>query len=65
MFEKVQILEIFYSLFYQKRCEFYQVIDIGVNISERKIGTERTKKRKKRELVCFPTARGRNGVHRL
>ena len=34
---------------------------IGVNISERKSGTERTKKRKKRELVCFPTARGRNG----
>ena len=27
---------------------------IGVNISERKIGTERTKKRKKRELVFFP-----------
>ena len=38
---------------------------IGVNISERKSGTERTKKRKKRELICFPTARGRNGVHRL
>ena len=38
---------------------------IGVNISERKSGTEWTKKRKKRELVCFPTARGRNGVHRL
>ena len=38
---------------------------IGVNISERKSGTERTKKRKKREFVCFPTARGRNGVHRL
>ena len=32
---------------------------IGVNISERKSGTERTKKR---ELVCFPTARARNGV---
>ena len=31
---------------------------IGVNISERKSGTERPKKRKKRELVCFPTARG-------
>ena len=30
-----------------------------------KSGTERTKKRKKRELICFPTARGRNGVHRL
>ena len=27
---------------------------IGVNISERKSGTERTKKRKKRELVFFP-----------
>ena len=27
---------------------------IGVNISERKSGTERTKKRKKRELLCFP-----------
>ena len=40
-------------------------IGIGVNISERKSETERTKKRKKRELVCFPTARGRNGVHRL
>ena len=38
---------------------------IGVNISERKSGTERKKKRKKRELVCFPTDRGRNGVHRL
>ena len=38
---------------------------IAVNISERKSGTERTKKRKKRELVCFPTARGRNGVNRL
>ena len=31
---------------------------MGVNISERKSGTERTKKRKKRELVCFLTARG-------
>ena len=38
---------------------------IGVNISERKSGTERKKKREKREVVCFPTARGRNGVHRL
>ena len=35
-------------------------LPIGVNISERKSGTERTKKRKKRELVCFPTARGSN-----
>ena len=31
---------------------------IGVNISERKSGTERTKKRKKRELVCFPHRQG-------
>ena len=38
---------------------------IGVNISERKSGTEPKKKRKKRELVCFPTARGCNEVHRL
>ena len=39
---------------------------IGVNISERKSRTERTKKRKKRELVFF-TARGATGtvVHRL
>ena len=41
------------------------MLGVGVNISERKSGTERTKKRKKRELVCFPTSRGRNGVHRL
>ena len=39
--------------------------NIGVNISERKSGTERTKKRKKRELVFFSTARGRNVVHHL
>ena len=32
---------------------------IGVNIRERKSGTERTKRRKKRELVLSPTARGR------
>ena len=32
---------------------------IGVDISERKSGTERTKKRKKLELVFF-TTRGRN-----
>ena len=32
-------------------------LDIGVNIGELKSGTERTKKRKKRELVFFPTAR--------
>ena len=31
---------------------------IGVNISERKSGTDWTKKRKKRELVCFSTAGG-------
>ena len=31
---------------------------IGVNISERKSGTERTKKRKKRELVCFSHRQG-------
>ena len=41
-------------------------IYIGVNISERKSGTERTKKRQKRELVFF-TTRGATGtgVHRL
>ena len=40
---------------------------IGVNISGQKGGTERTKKRKKLELVSFPTARGATGtvVHRL
>ena len=42
---------------------------IGVNISERKSGTERTKKRKKRELVFFTawTAGVATGavVHRL
>ena len=32
---------------------------IGVNLSERKSRTERTKKRKKRELVFFLTTRGR------
>ena len=30
----------------------------GVNISERKSGMQRTKKRKMREIVCFPTTRG-------
>ena len=35
---------------------------IVVNISERKSGTERTKKRKKRELVFSPTARGTTGT---
>ena len=43
---------------------------IGVNISERKSGTERTKKRKKRkkrELVFFPPPGGATGIviHRL
>ena len=33
---------------------------IAVNISERKSGTERPKKRKKQELVYFSTARGCN-----
>ena len=33
---------------------------IGVNIRERKSGTERTKKRKKRELGFCSTARGHN-----
>ena len=35
---------------------------IGVNISERKSRTEQTKKRKKRELVSFPTASGATGT---
>ena len=34
---------------------------IGVNISERKSGTERTKRRKKLELVIFPPPRGATG----
>ena len=42
---------------------------IGVNMSERKSGTERTKKRKKRELVFFSPPVGANGtvvcLHRL
>ena len=44
--------------------QFFVSTVIGVNISERKSGTERTKKR---ELVFFSTSRGRNGtvVHRL
>ena len=44
------------------RCAFEHCNDIhvGVNISERKSGTERTKKHKKRELVCYTTASGRN-----
>ena len=52
-------------LTYEGRSDCILVQTIAVNISERKSGTERTKKRKKRELVCFPTARGRNGVNRL
>ena len=45
----------------------YRRHGIGVNISERKSGTERTKKRKKRELVFFPSPGGATGtsVHRL
>ena len=35
---------------------------IGVNISERKSGTERTKKRKKREFVFFPPPGGTAGT---
>ena len=40
---------------------------IGVNISERKSGTERKKKRKKRELVFLPPPGSATGtlVHRL
>ena len=40
---------------------------IGVNIRERKSGTEPTKKRKKRELVFSPPPGGANGtvVHSL
>ena len=40
---------------------------IGVNISERKSGTEWTKKRKKQELMFFPPPGGATGtvVHRL
>ena len=43
-----------------------QINVIGVNISERKSETERTKMRKKRELVFFTTG-GATGtvVHRL
>ena len=43
--------------------------DIDVNMSERKSGTERTKKRKKRELVFFLPPWGATGtavgLHRL
>ena len=35
---------------------------IGVNISERKSGAERTKKRKKRELVVFSPPGGATGT---
>ena len=47
--------------------QFYCRSFIGVNICERKSGTERTKKRKKRELVFFPPSGGATGtlVHRL
>ena len=40
---------------------------VGVNISERKSGTEQPKKRKKRELVFFPPLGGAIGtvVHSL
>ena len=40
---------------------------IGVNICKQKSGTERTKKRKKRELVRFTPPGGATGtvVHRL
>ena len=40
---------------------------IGVNISEQKSGTERTKKHKKRELIFFTLPGGATGtvVHRL
>ena len=40
---------------------------IGVNISEQKNGTDRTKKRKKRELVLFTPPGGATGtiVHHL
>ena len=41
--------------------------NIGVNISERKRGTERMKKRKKREFVFVPPPGGATGtvLHRL
>ena len=44
----------------------YYCVTVGVNISERKSGTERTKRRKKQELV-FSTARGATGavLHRV
>ena len=38
---------------------------IGVNISERKSGTDRTKKRKKRELVFFSHHQGARPVLQL
>ena len=42
-------------------------VDIGVNISERKCGTERKKKRKKRESIFFPPTGGTTYtvIHRL
>ena len=36
----------------------FEISSRGVNISERKSGTERTKKRKKGELVCFSHRQG-------
>ena len=55
------------NLFIRKKFQLLSTPCIGVNINERKSGTERTKKRKKRELVFFPTARGATGtvVHHL
>ena len=46
---------------------YHTIHCIGVNISGRKSGTERTKKRKKLEFGIFPSARGATGtvVHRL
>ena len=37
---------------------FLRIRNIGVNISDRKSGTERTKKRKKREFVCLSHRQG-------
>ena len=46
---------------------FFVIHFIGVNTSERKIETERTKKREKRELVFLSTPGGATGtvLHRL
>ena len=40
--------------------EIGKKVKIGVNMTERKSGTERTKKRKKRELVFFQPPGARN-----